>query len=83
MFEAINHVNVPEDDPAAEPFVVEYLLSISRGSIPSSCLPPKICAPLILIQNLSPIEGLCNGTRMRATWNLADVSTGSYSGWML
>jgi len=25
MFEAINHVNVPEDDAAAEPFAVEYL----------------------------------------------------------
>jgi len=25
MFAAINHVNVPEDDAAAEPFAVEYL----------------------------------------------------------
>jgi len=65
MFEAINHVNVPEDDAAAEPFAVEYLPSIYLGSIPSSYLPPKIVAPLILIQNLSPIKGLCNGTRMR------------------
>ena len=65
MFETINHVNVPEDEAAGEPFAVEYLPSIFLGSIPSSCLPPKIGPPLILIQNLSPIEGLCNGTRMR------------------
>ena len=66
MFEAIQYVNVPEDDAAAEPFAVEYLQSISLGSIPPFCLPLKIVAPLLLIQNLSPWKGLCNGTRMRA-----------------
>jgi len=64
-FEAINHVNVPEDAAVAEPFAVEYLQSISLPSIPPSCLRLKIGAPLILIQNLSPRKGLCNGTRMR------------------
>ena len=64
-FEAINHVNVPDDAAVAEPFAVEYLQSISLASIPPSCLRLKIGAPLILIRNLSPREGLCNGTRMR------------------
>jgi len=64
-FEAINRVNIPEDAAVAEPFAVEYLQSISLASIPPSCLRLKIGAPLILIRNLSPREGLCNGTRMR------------------
>jgi len=64
-FEAINHVNIAEDTAAAEPFAVEYLQSISLASIPPSCLRLKIGAPLILTRNLSPREGLCNGTRMR------------------
>jgi len=65
MFEAVNHVDVAEDVAAAEPFAVEYLQSINLASIPPSCLRLKIGAPLILIRNLSPREGLCNGTRMR------------------
>jgi len=64
-FEAVNHVNIGEDAAAAEPFAVEYLQSISLASIPPSSLRLKIGAPLILIRNLSPREGLCNGTRMR------------------
>lgn len=64
-FEAVNPVNVAENAAAAEPFAVEYLQIISLASIPPSCLGLKIGAPLILLWNLSPREGLCNGTRMR------------------
>ena len=63
-FEAVNHVNADDDAAVAEPFAVEYVQSISLASIPPSCLKLKIGAPLILLQNLSPREGLCNGTRM-------------------
>jgi len=62
--EAINHVNVPKNNTPAEPFPVEHLQSISLASIQPSCLRLKIGHPLILIQNLSPREGICNGTRM-------------------
>ena len=64
-FEAINNVNVAEDAATAEPFAVEYLQCLSLASIPPSCLKLKIGAPIILLRNLSPREGLCNGTRMR------------------
>jgi len=64
-FEAANYVEVPEDAAGAEPFAVEYLQSISLASILPSCLRLKIGAPIILLRNLSPREGLCNGTRMR------------------
>ena len=64
-FEAVNNVNVDEGAAAAEPFAVVYLQSINLASIPPSCLKLKIGAPLILLRNLSPREGMCNGTRMR------------------
>ena len=64
-FEAVNNVNVDESAAAAEPFAVEYLHSINLASIPPSCFKLKIGAPLILLRNLSPREGMCNGTRMR------------------
>jgi len=64
-FEAVNQVDLSEDAAAAEPFAVVYLQSISLASIPPSSLRLKIGAPLILIRNLSPREGLCNGTRLR------------------
>ena len=64
-FEAANHVDIVADAAAAEPFSVDYLQSISLASIPPSCLRLKIGAPIILLRNLSPREGLCNGTRMR------------------
>ena len=63
-FEAVNNVNIDKSTAAAEPFTVEYLQSINLASIPPSCLKIKIGAPLILLRNLSPREGMCNGTRM-------------------
>ena len=64
-FVAVNNVNIDESAAAAEPFAVEYLQSINLASIPPSSLKLKIGAPLILLRNLSPREGMCNGTRMR------------------
>jgi len=64
-FEAANNVDIGADAAVAEPFAVEYLQSISLALIPPSCLRLKIGAPIILLRNLSPGEGLCNGTRMR------------------
>ena len=64
-FEAANHVDIGENAAAAETFAVEYLQSISLATIPPFCLRLKIGAPIILLRNLSPREGLCNGTRMR------------------
>jgi len=64
-FKAANYVEVPEHSAGAEPFAVDYLQSISLASIPPSSLRLKIGAPIMLLHNLSPREGLCNGTRMR------------------
>jgi len=46
---------------------VEYLQSLNLASLPPSKLQLKVGAPVILLRNLYPKEGLCNGTRMTVT----------------
>jgi hypothetical protein len=46
---------------------VEQLQSIDMPSLPPSQLSLKIGAPVLLLRNLSPRDGLCNGTRMVVT----------------
>jgi hypothetical protein len=46
---------------------VEQLQSIDLPSLPPSQLNLKIGAPVILLRNLCPQEGLCNGSRMVVT----------------
>jgi ATP-dependent DNA helicase PIF1 len=46
---------------------VEQLQSIDLPLIPPSQLNLKIGAPVMLLRNLCPQEGLCNGTRMVIT----------------
>jgi ATP-dependent DNA helicase PIF1 len=46
---------------------VEQLQSIDLPSLPPSQLNLKVGAPIILLRNLCPQEGLCNGTRMVIT----------------
>ena len=46
------------------PLTPEFLQSITLNSLPPGELRIKIGCPLILLQNLSPSNGLCNGTCM-------------------
>ena len=46
---------------------VEFLRSINSSSLPPGELNLKIGCPIILLQNLSPSMGLCNGTQMVIT----------------
>ena len=43
-------------------FPTEYLNSISVNGIPPHRLLLKIGAPIMLLRNINPKEGLCNGT---------------------
>jgi len=65
QYHAVNHVAVAEETAAAEPFAAEYLQILDLASLPPYCLELKMGVPVFLIRNLSPREGLCNGTRMR------------------
>jgi hypothetical protein len=55
-FAAVDH-NTPPIPP-------EFLRSINSGSLPPGELKMKIGCPLILLCNIDPANGLCNGTRL-------------------
>ena len=52
---------------------VEFLRSINSSSLPPGELNLKIGCPIILLRNLSPSMGLCNGTQMVITQMLNRV----------
>lgn len=53
------------DGPGDESLIpVEFLRSLNSGSLPPGELTLKIGCPLILLRNLAPARGLCNGSRM-------------------
>ncbi|KAL1348887.1 hypothetical protein AAHE18_07G112700 [Arachis hypogaea] len=63
----------------------EYFNSISTGGLPPHMLKVKKGAPLMLLRNIDPKAGLCNGTRLlcQGTFqNMLDVEilTGHHSG---
>ena len=56
-----------ENEESGNALPTEYLQSLNLASLPPSKLCLKIGAPVILLRNLYPKEGLCNGTRMTVT----------------
>ena len=52
------------DDHRYLPLTPEFLRSVKSTSLPPGELRIKIGCPLILMRNLSPSNGLCNGSRM-------------------
>ena len=52
------------DDPYRQAVPVEMLRAISGSGIPPGELHLKVGCPVILLQNLEPALGLCNGTRL-------------------
>ena len=56
-----------EDDGNIIPPPPELLRILNPSSLPPLKLSLKVGAPVILLRNLYPKEGLCNGTRMVIT----------------
>ncbi|KAM5554594.1 hypothetical protein ABKV19_022807 [Rosa sericea] len=52
-----------EDDPH-NLYQQEFLNSIAPGGLPSHKLTLKLGAPIMLLRNIDPKSGLCNGTRL-------------------
>lgn len=45
----------------------EFLRTLETASLAPAQLRLKLGAPVILLRNLTPPEGMCNGTRLRLT----------------
>ena len=48
-------------------FPMEYLNSLTPSGMPKHKLELKVGVPVLLLRNLNPAQGLCNGTRMIVT----------------
>ena len=62
--------SVQFDDPGMnelQPYAPEYLNSLVLSSLPLAHLGLKVKCPVMLLRNLDPLKGLCNGTRLRVS----------------
>ena len=62
--------SVQFDDPAMnehQPYSPEYLNSLVSSSLPLAHFKLKIGCPIMLLRNLDPSKGHCNGTRLRVS----------------
>jgi hypothetical protein len=75
-FESFNHADINDNALGREELTAEYLRSLTIPSLPPGILHVRIGAPLLLMRNLDPQHGLCNGTRLtllRAARNCLEV----------
>ena len=63
-FESADSVKSTGDDRESVNFPTEYLNTINASGLPPHKLTIKIGSPLILLRNINPKQGLCNGTRL-------------------
>ena len=66
-FASEDTADLNETDPGIDQLPVEYLQSLNPPGLPSSQLQLKVGAPVILLRNLDPQQGLYNGTRLVVT----------------
>jgi len=54
--------SISEEDKIHYAYPAEFLQQLNAGGLPPALL--KVGSSVILLRNLDPREGLCNGTRM-------------------
>ncbi len=60
-------VDSAEDTKVANTYPSEFLNTLEVSGMPSHKLPLKIGAPMMLLRNLDPSTGLCNGMHLIVT----------------
>ena len=65
-YPSADSINLPEDSTTEQPqlYSPEFLRSLKIPELPPGELKLKLGVPIILLRNLNPSEGLCNGTRL-------------------
>ena len=66
LYHSVDSTDLSEDSNVEE-LPAEHLQSIDLPALPPSKLILKVGAPVMLLRNLCPKEGLCNGARMVVT----------------
>ena len=61
----VDSVDSEEED--FQPYPIEYLNSLKAGGLPLARLALKVGCPVMLLRNLDPFIGLCNGTWLVVT----------------
>jgi len=56
--------SVSEEDGMHYAYPTEFLQQLNTSGLPPALLCLKVSSPVILLRNLDPGEGLCNGTRV-------------------
>ena len=87
LYPSADLVDSTEDNNTEQPQVYspEFLRSLKIPGLPPGELKLKLGIPIMLLRNLNPSEGLCNGTRLicRGLQNKvidAEIITGSHTG---
>jgi len=56
--------SVSEEDEMHHAYPAKFLQQLNASGLPPALLCLKVGSSIILLRNLDPGEGLCNGTRM-------------------
>ena len=87
IYPSADLISLPEDSTTEQSqlYSPEFLRSIKIPELPPGELKLKIGVPIILLRNLNPFEGLCNGTRLicrrfQSKVIDAEIITGSHIG---
>jgi hypothetical protein len=75
-FDSYDEADLNDNAAGREELTAEFLHSLNAASLPRARLDLRLGAPVILLRNLDPDQGLCNGTRLtvsRATRRCLEV----------